>query len=121
MVFKGIGIDIVDIEEVKELFDRDSVLTKIFTESELESVDGRADRIQRLAGYFSAKEAVVKALGIPKESGLVLKSIEIRHGPIGEPICEISDNLKLLAGDGCLMVSISHSRRSAAGVAIWYH
>jgi phosphopantetheine--protein transferase-like protein len=120
MILKGIGIDIVDIEEVKELFERNNIIKKIFSSGEIESVEGRADRIIRLAGYFSAKEAVVKALQIPKESGLILNEIEIEHGSKGEPTCDISGHMRDLAGDGNLMISISHSERSAVGVAIWY-
>ena len=120
MIIKGVGIDIIDIEEAKTLFESDGVLKRTFSEGELEQARGRADRIQRLAGWFAAKEAVIKAIGIPRESGLVLLDIEIVHGENGNPECVLSGKIKDSVNIGEILISISNSKNSAVGYAVLY-
>jgi len=69
-----IGIDLVKVKDLKERFTGD--VSKVFTQSELESCGGK------LAGVFAAKEAFFKALG-HKEDWL---SVWLEHEESGKPV-----------------------------------
>lgn len=61
----GIGIDLVSIERIKNIYNRypDKFLKRILNENEIKSFIERGNPVISLAGYFAAKEAVLKALG----------------------------------------------------------
>ena len=85
-----IGIDIVSIERIEKMYDRfgQKGLERFLLPQEIAS----ASRMETLAGYWAAKEAIAKALkcGIGKE--LRFKDIEIYKEPGGAP------NFRLLGG-----------------------
>ncbi|HCW73402.1 MAG TPA: 4'-phosphopantetheinyl transferase, partial [Clostridiaceae bacterium] len=56
----GTGIDIIEIERVKHAFDTERRRNRIFTSAEIECF---GENSSRMAGFFSAKEALSKALG----------------------------------------------------------
>src|SRR5215472_11609849 len=58
----AVGIDIIEVERVKKVFERhgERFLHRVFTENEILQSRGKASR---LAGRFAAKEAISKALG----------------------------------------------------------
>jgi holo-[acyl-carrier protein] synthase len=120
MTIMGVGIDILDMETARNLFERDGILQRTFSEVELQKAYGRSDRIERLAGWFAAKEAVIKALRIPRESGLVLLDIEIVHDDNGNPGCILNGKIKDSLKMGEIMISISHSKNSAVGYAVHF-
>ena len=79
------GIDIIRIERIVREVDRGGqrFLERVFTPTELSICDMS---MQRLAGRFSAKEAVSKALGTGFWSeGISLKDLEILSSGSGEP------------------------------------
>lgn len=57
----GIGTDIIEIERVKKLLTKGDFFIRFFTEGEREYLLKK--KPESAAGYFCAKEAVVKALG----------------------------------------------------------
>ncbi|MBI5457489.1 holo-ACP synthase [Candidatus Kaiserbacteria bacterium] len=73
------GIDIVDIGRFEKALKEggERLLSRMFLPSERSKISG-----QHLAGIFAAKEAVVKALSITRESWLL---IEILNEPSGKP------------------------------------
>ncbi|MFA6941693.1 MAG: holo-ACP synthase, partial [Clostridiaceae bacterium] len=73
-----------------------------------------------LAGKFSAKEAVSKALGTGIR-GFSFKDIEILKDNPGKPYVILKNNAEKLAssfGNYSISISISHSRENAVAVAI---
>jgi holo-[acyl-carrier protein] synthase len=62
---RGIGVDAVDIARFRESLDRTpSMLTRLFTATELDYVRPKADPVPSLAARFAAREAVMKAMGL---------------------------------------------------------
>jgi phosphopantetheine--protein transferase-like protein len=61
----GHGIDLVDVAEMRPWIKdpRDPLIPRCFVQAELDEIGDGANRIERLAGRFAAKEAVLKALG----------------------------------------------------------
>ena len=109
----GVGIDLIEIERVERALERRPRLAeRLFTEDELAYARGRARPGQHLAARFAAKEAVIKALG----QGVPLRQIEVVSGE--PPTLRLHGRAAELAADAEIAISLTHSRESAAAVAI---
>ena len=78
-----IGIDIAKVDR----FDK-PLLNKIALPNEIKYINKTSSQKlikQKIASLFSAKEAVMKALGLGKESGVSFKDIELLHYESGKP------------------------------------
>ena len=72
------GIDICKISRIKDLFDKyPQFLDEYFTENEINYIRKKKNPYERMAGIFSAKEAIIKANEIDKI--FPPKEIEIFH------------------------------------------
>lgn len=110
----GIGIDLLEIERLERALERHPRLAeRVFTATELSYARARARPGRHLAARFAAKEAVVKALGT---SGLGLREIEIVAGE--PPRVRLEGRAAAAAGGREVSVSLTHSRESAAAVAL---
>ena len=119
----GIGVDIIEIDRVKESIDKfgDHFLNKIYTEKELKYCLEKSDKYQHLAARFAAKEAVYKALSSGWNKNIGWKNIEITNESNGMPIVTLNGEVKnFLSPQKSLKISISHSRDYVAAVAIIY-
>lgn len=108
---KGVGIDIVDVARFKKFNSKtsDSFLKKVFFEKEIEYCFSYKDSAPHLAGIFSAKEAVSKALGVKL---FPFSEIEIRHEKDGKPV--VFHKGKKLS----VNISITHTDKVAAAIAV---
>lgn len=120
MIF-GIGTDIVEIKRVKKAISRSPrFIERLFTDQELEYYKKKDMKAQHIAGGFSAKEAVLKALGTGLR-GFRWKDIEILRGSVGKPIVRFGGNVKQFIEDngiGIIHVTISHSKDFATATAV---
>jgi holo-[acyl-carrier protein] synthase len=108
-----VGIDLIEIERVERALERRPRLAdRLFTEAELAYARDRARPGRHLAARFAAKEAVIKALGKP----LPPKEVEVVAGK--PPTVELHGRAAELAGDSEIVVSLTHSRETAAAVAV---
>lgn len=87
MAIAGIGIDRVVIARVEASMARfgDRFEQRIFTAGEADLARAKGSPARRLAMFFAAKEAVVKALGTGFSGGIGLRDIETRYLPSGKP------------------------------------
>jgi len=109
----GVGIDLIEIERVERALERRPRLAeRLFTEAELAYAQDRARPGRHLAARFAAKEAVVKALGRPVPP----REIEV----IGArpPTLQLHGRAAEMAGDAQIAISLTHSRDTAAAVAV---
>ena len=115
------GIDLVEIARLAELKDtiRRKFLERVYTEHEINSAGGSNER---LAEYFAAKEAAVKALGCG--IGTVnWRDIEICMGEDHSPVLQLYNEASRLAGQQGLSgwsVSLSHTTLYALAVVVGY-
>ncbi|MCK9211262.1 MAG: holo-ACP synthase [Ignavibacteriaceae bacterium] len=119
----GIGIDIIEIDRIKESVDKfgDHFLNKIFTQNELDYSLSKANKYQHLAARFAAKEAVSKALATGWNNDFNWKSVEISNEPTGEPIVKLTGKLSTFLGeDKELKITMSHSNNYVTCFAIIY-
>ena len=73
----GIGIDTEDVDRVRLVIDRHGhrFLDKVYTPREIAYVDDKANRYERYAARFAAKEAAMKALGTGWNKGVHWKDL----------------------------------------------
>jgi holo-[acyl-carrier protein] synthase len=112
-VATAVGIDLIEIERVERALERRPLLAhRLFTAGELAYSRERARPGRHLAARFAAKEAVIKALG----QGVPPKEIEIEAGE--PPRVRLHGRAAEVAGEKPIAISLTHSRESAAAVAI---
>ena len=119
----GIGIDIIEIERIKNSIERfgNSFLNKIYTQNELDYCLAKNNKYQHLAARFAAKEAIYKAVATGWEKDSTWKSMEITNEPNGLPVVTFFGKLKeFLSDDKDIKISISHSDNYVTCVAIIY-
>jgi len=120
MVF-GLGIDIIEIERIKQSIDKfgDKFIEKIFTPDEISYCSSKADKYQHYAARFAAKEAVSKSLSDLWNEKYGWKDIEVMNNTKGKPDVVLKGDLLNAAADSLeIHISISHSRDYACCVAI---
>lgn len=111
----GHGIDLVELTRFEQRLKRygdEDVLSTLFTDAELEYAGKGPHRIQRLAGIFAAKEAVLKALGTGWVDGIAWTDVEVGSSDTGSPIVVLHSDIALLAiskGISQWALSISNS------------
>jgi holo-[acyl-carrier protein] synthase len=120
-VIRGLGIDIIEIERIRESIERKGAdfLNRLFTQAEQEYCFRFKDAIPHFAGRFAAKEAVAKALGTGFGEHLSWKQIEILNDAAGKPVVFLSKDLQEKYNNPHLLIAISHSSHYANAVAVW--
>src|SRR5271155_5534584 len=83
----GIGNDIIEVERIRKSIDTHGLrlLTRLFTTKEQDYCLKYKDPVPHFAGRFSAKEAVVKALGTGFGEHVSWLDIEILNDTLGKP------------------------------------
>lgn len=83
----GTGIDVVEVPRVASAIERfgDRFLQRIFTQGEIRYCESKANRVERFAARFAAKEAGMKALGTGWNHGVRWRDIEVQRQPGGRP------------------------------------
>ncbi len=116
----GVGTDILEIERFKEVLSKhgQKFLSKVFTKREQEYCHRYNDPTSRFAVRFSAKEAVVKALGVGFGKEISFLDIEIINDSLGKPTVILSSKCLELFQNPTLHISLSHSKFYATATAI---
>jgi len=113
----SVGIDLLEIERLERALERRPRLAqRLFTDGERAYAASRARPGQHLAARFCAKEAVAKALALEAWNP---RDVEVLAGD-GAPQVRLSGAAATRAAELGVLVSVSltHSRRDAAAVAI---
>lgn len=84
---QGIGIDIVEVERIREACRRWGARfeQRVYTQQELVYCGDAPSRYWRLAARFAAKEATLKALGTGLITGMRWQDVEIKANAAGKP------------------------------------
>jgi holo-[acyl-carrier protein] synthase len=119
----GLGIDLVDIAEMRRWIEdsRDPLVPRCFIQQELDEVGDGPDRIERLAGRFAAKEAVLKALGTGFGGGVAFSDVVIHSAPGAPPQVRLIGGAANAAAERGITewrLSISHAGTMAVASAI---
>ena len=85
MKILGIGVDIVQNKRIRNLIKNNNFLIRTFGKKEIQISKKFHDKTNYFAKRFSAKEALVKAIGSGFRFNLNFKDIQILNDKLGKP------------------------------------
>src|SRR4030043_1322334 len=93
------GIDLVDCPRIEEMIKRHRgrFINRVFTPAEQKYAKKNRDRIEKLAGRFAAKEAVLKLLGTGWRGKTAWTDIEVANNAAGQPEVKLAGEVKIIA------------------------
>jgi holo-[acyl-carrier protein] synthase len=83
----GTGIDLSEVARIRASFERfgERFRNRVFTPLEIAYVERKANRFERYAARFAAKEAGMKAIGTVWKRGVTWHDFEVTNLPSGKP------------------------------------
>jgi holo-[acyl-carrier protein] synthase len=119
----GTGIDIAEVPRIADAIARygDRFLNRIYTEGEIRYCQSKANRVERFAARFAAKEAAMKALGTGWNHGVRFRDIEVLRKPGERPTIIFHGRAAQFAeklGSRNIALSISHTAEQAIAQVI---
>ncbi len=117
------GIDLVDFPRIEQMAKQhgERFLNRIFTAAEQAYAEANKNGIEKLAGRFAAKEAILKLMGTGWRGKIAWTDIEIVNNPAGQPEVTLRDEVKEIAenlGIKHISVSITHTANFAIASAV---
>ena len=117
------GIDLVDCPRIEAMIERhgERFIQRVFTEAEQAYAEANKNDIEKLAGRFAAKEAVLKLMGTGWRGRIAWTDIEIINNSSGQPEVILSGEVEKIAdklGIKHISVSITHTANFAIASAV---
>tara|TARA_B100001027_G_C16104072_1_gene257459 strand:- start:221 stop:610 length:390 start_codon:yes stop_codon:yes gene_type:complete len=94
MKIYGIGVDIVENNRFRKLFNKKNFINRVFSQKELNIFRNKKNKILYLSKRFSAKEAFVKSLGTGFRYNLCFTDISILNNKKGKPYFLFNKKIK---------------------------
>ena len=119
----GTGIDIAEVPRIGLAIERfgDRFLHRIYTAGEIRYCDSKANRVERYAARFAAKEAAMKALGTGWNHGVRWVDCEVVRMPGGRPSLAFHGRAAEFAaklGTRNIALSLTHTKDQAMAQVI---
>ena len=117
------GIDLVDCPRIEEMVKRHGArfIKRVFTVAEQAYAKANKDEIEKLAGRFAAKEAILKLMGTGWRGKIAWTDIEVVNNKAGQPEVNLCGEVKKIS-DGLgirhISVSITHTANFAIASAV---
>ena len=117
------GIDLVDFPRIEDLVNRHGrrFLDRVYTKAEQAYAESNKNRIEKLAGRFAAKEAILKLMGTGWRGKIAWTDIEVINTPTGQPQVNLTGEVEKIArklGIGQISLSITHTANFAIASAV---
>ncbi len=111
----GTGIDIAEVDRIRESIHRfgDRFVQRVFTPGEIAYVERKANRYERYAARFAAKEAGMKAIGTGWRRGVRWQDFEVANLPSGKPTLRLHGVAAKFAerlGVKAIALSLTHTK-----------
>ena len=83
----GTGVDLAEVPRIKASIERfgEKFIHRIYTPREIAYVERKANKFERYAARFAAKEAGMKAIGTGWRRGVRWQDFEVANLPSGKP------------------------------------
>jgi len=119
----GTGIDIAEVDRIAQSIARFGARFKerVFTADEIRYCESKANKAERYAARFAAKEAGMKALGTGWSRGVRWQDIEVRRLPGGRPTLAFhgrAGEIFTEMGGVRAHLSLTHTKQSAMAFVI---
>ncbi len=116
----GTGVDLAEVPRIKASIERYGArfIDRIYTPLEIAYVERKANRFERYAARFAAKEAGMKALGTGWRRGVRWQDFEVVNLPSGRPTLQLHGAAQTIAAAiGVTAVSLSLTHTKETGMA----
>lgn len=119
-IIKGIGIDIVEVQRIQEILEKqDKYFTeKIFSDMEITYCRTRNKPYIHFAARFAAKEAVAKAMRTGWSGEFRWKDVEVVNDQSGAPHIILCREVKKALEECDIHLSISHTNNIVAAFVV---
>ena len=119
----GIGTDLAEVDRIREAIERHGqrFIERIYTPGEVAYVESKANRFERYAARFAAKEAGMKAIGTGWRGGVRWRDFEVANLPSGKPTLLLHGVAAAVArqlGVRSISLSITHTVVQAMAIVI---
>ena len=118
----GSGIDVCEVDRIQTAIQSSHgrrLVERVFTPLEIAYAESKANKFERYAARFAAKEAGMKALGTGWRGGLSWRDLEVANLPSGRPTLRLSGKASEIAERlGVRQISLSLTHTAAQAVAI---
>jgi holo-[acyl-carrier protein] synthase len=119
----GTGIDIAEVARIRRSIERfgDRFVQRVYTPGEINYCESKANRAERYAARFAAKEAAMKALGTGWNHGVRWRDCEVMRLPGGRPTITFHGKAAAVAarlGVKNAALSLSHTAEQAIAQVI---
>jgi holo-[acyl-carrier protein] synthase len=86
-VIVGTGVDLAEVPRIRASIERfgPRFVDRIYTAAEIAYVERKANKYERYAARFAAKEAGMKAIGTGWKRGVRWQDFEVANLPSGKP------------------------------------
>jgi holo-[acyl-carrier protein] synthase len=117
------GIDLVDFPRIERMIERhgERFLDRVFTAAEQDYARQHRRPVERYAGRFAAKEAVLKLVGTGWRGQIAWTDVEVRNDALGRPEVFLSGEVQQIAqrlGIKQITLSITHTADFAMASAV---
>jgi holo-[acyl-carrier protein] synthase len=117
------GIDLVDFPRIGQMIERhgERFVERVFTAAEQAYARSSRNTVEKYAGRFAAKEAVLKLVGTGWRGKIAWTDIEVVNNPAGQPEVTLSGEVKEIAEKmriRHISVSITHTANFAIASAV---
>lgn len=119
----GSGVDLCEVPRIEAAIARYGrrFVERIYTPLEIAYAESKANRFERFAARFAAKEAGMKALGTGWRGGITWKDFEVANLPSGRPTLRFRGKAAEIAarlGVEHVALSITHTKEQALAMVI---
>ena len=119
----GTGIDLCEVGRIEQAIARHGrrFLERVYTAGEIAYAERKANRYERYAARFAAKEAGMKALGTGWRGGLGWRDLEVANLASGRPTLRLHGKAAEIAaklGVRSVSLSITHTAAQAMAAVI---
>jgi len=114
-VILGNGIDLAEVDRIREAIERhgERFSGRIYTPAEIAYVESKANKFERYAARFAAKEAGMKAIGTGWRHGVRWQDFEVANLPSGRPTLRlhgVAGEVAKRMGVKNISLSLTHTR-----------
>ncbi|MBK5293631.1 MAG: holo-[acyl-carrier-protein] synthase [Acidobacteriia bacterium] len=114
----GTGVDLAEVDRIRASVERygQRFIDRIYTPAEVAYVERKANRFERYAARFAAKEAGMKAIGTGWSGGVRWVDFEVANEPSGRPALRLHGRAAEIAaelGVKCVSLSLTHTANMA--------
>ena len=116
----GTGVDLAEVPRIRASIERFGArfIDRIYTPAEIAYVERKANRYERYAARFAAKEAGMKAIGTGWKRGVRWQDFEVANLPSGKPTLRLHGVAARFAAKlGVRNISLSLTHTAELGMA----